>query len=211
MDDKISHMFSLIPLQYTAFSKYELKQMDKSKQPLLVYDKKIRKFYAHFSSNLINMKQDSIYLSNEFTMFIVIKTHEIKDQAHFHFTDDLGNNLNNTFRISLPGLLGNVVIINSLSENQRDLIEFSQSNIIGNIELWTIRVTNVSNQRKIEIFKGLSITPIHTQNLLFNIRDFLSLFLTSEMDFYTFLYYYRSLSNNELNIMFKYFEHEFQI
>ena len=163
-DDKIGAMINLdLGLLQP---EHILGQLDKSKQPLLMYNKKLRKFYAYFSSNLKNLKLQSINLTNEFTMFIVIKTHNIKDQAHFHFTDDLGNNLNNTFRISLPGLNGDIVIINSLSQNERDIIEISgQSNIIGNIELWTIRVTNGSNQRKIEIFRGLSLTPIKTQNL----------------------------------------------
>ena len=210
VDDKIGAMINLdLGLLQP---EHILGQLDKSKQPLLMYNKKLRKFYAYFSSNLKNLKLQSINLTNEFTMFIVIKTHNIKDQAHFHFTDDLGNNLNNTFRISLPGLNGDIVIINSLSQNERDLIEISgQSNIIGNIELWTIRVTNGSNQRKIEIFRGLSLTPIKTQNLLYNIRSNQSLFLTSEMEFYEFLFYNRSLTDLFLKKMFKYHEDEFQI
>ena len=210
VDDKIGAMINLdLGLLQP---EHILGQLDKSKQPLLMYNKKLRKFYAYFSSNLKNLKLQSINLTNEFTMFIVIKTDNIKDQAHFHFTDDLGNNLNNTFRISLPGLNGDIVIINSLSQNEHDLIEISgQSNIIGNIELWTIRVTNGSNQRKIEIFRGLSLTPIKTQNLLFNIRSNQSLFLTSEMEFYEFLFYNRSLTDLFLKKMFKYHEDEFQI
>ena len=210
VDDKIGSMINLdLGLLQP---EHILGQLDKSKQPLLMYNKKLRKFYAYFSSNLKNLKLQSINLTNEFTMFIVIKTDNIKDQAHFHFTDDLGNNLNNTFRISLPGLNGDIVIINSLSQNERDLIEISgQSNIIGNIELWTIRVTNGSNQRKIEIFRGLSLTPIKTQNLLYNIRSNQSLFLTSEMEFYEFLFYNRSLTDLFLKKMFKYHEDEFQI
>ena len=170
VDDKIGAMINLdLGLLQP---EHILGQLDKSKQPLLMYNKKLRKFYAYFSSNLKNLKLQSINLTNEFTMFIVIKTDNIKDQAHFHFTDDLGNNLNNTFRISLPGLNGDIVIINSLSQNERDIIEISgQSNIIGNIELWTIRVTNGSNQRKIEIFRGLSLTPIKTQNLNYKIKE----------------------------------------
>ena len=210
VDDKIGAMINLdLGLLQP---EHILGQLDKSKQPLLMYNKKLRKFYAYFSSNLKNLKLQSINLTNEFTMFIVIKTDNIKDQAHFHFTDDLGNNLNNTFRISLPGLNGDIVIINSLSQNERDLIEISgQSNIIGNIELWTIRVTNGSNQRKIEIFRGLSLTPIKTQNLLYNIRSNQSLFLTSEMEFYEFLFYNRSLTDLFLKKMFKYHKDEFQI
>ena len=210
VDDKIGAMINLdLGLLQP---EHILGQLDKSKQPLLMYNKKLRKFYAYFSSNLKNLKLQSINLTNEFTMFIVIKTDNIKDQAHFHFTDDLGNNLNNTFRISLPGLNGDIVIINSLSQNEHDLIEISgQSNIIGNIELWTIRVTNGSNQRKIEIFRGLSLTPIKTQNLLYNIRSNQSLFLTNEMEFYEFLFYNRSLTDLFLKKMFKYHEDEFQI
>ena len=210
VDDKIGAMINLdLGLLQP---EHILGQLDKSKQPLLMYNKKLRKFYAYFSSNLKNLKLQSINLTNEFTMFIVIKTENIKDQAHFHFTDDLGNNLNNTFRISLPGLNGNIVIINSLSQNERDIIEISgQSNIIGNIELWTIRVTNGSNQRKIEIFRGLSLTPIKTQNLNYKIKNNQSLFLTSEMEFYEFLFYNRSLTDLFLKKMFKYHEDEFQI
>ena len=210
VDDKIGAMINLdLGLLQP---EHILGQLDKSKQPLLMYNKKLRKFYAYFSSNLKNLKLQSINLTNEFTMFIVIKTDNIKDQAHFHFTDDLGNNLNNTFRISLPGLNGDIVIINSLSQNERDLIEISgQSNIIGNIELWTIRVTNGSNQRKIEIFRGLSLTPIKTQNLNYKIKNNQSLFLTSEMEFYEFLFYNRSLTDLFLKKMFKYHEDEFQI
>ena len=210
VDDKIGAMINLdLGLLQP---EHILGQLDKSKQPLLMYNKKLRKFYAYFSSNLKNLKLQSINLTNEFTMFIIIKTENIKDQAHFHFTDDLGNNLNNTFRISLPGLNGNIVIINSLSQNERDIIEISgQSNIIGNIELWTIRVTNGSNQRKIEIFRGLSLTPIKTQNLNYKIKNNQSLFLTSEMEFYEFLFYNRSLTDLFLKKMFKYHEDEFQI
>ena len=210
VDDKIGAMINLdLGLLQP---EHILGQLDKSKQPLLRYNKKLRKFYAYFSSNLKNLKLQSINLTNEFTMFIVIKTDNIKDQAHFHFTDDLGNNLNNTFRISLPGLNGDIVIINSLSQNEHDLIEISgQSNIIGNIELWTIRVTNGSNQRKIEIFRGLSLTPIKTQNLNYKIKNNQSLFLTSEMEFYEFLFYNRSLTDLFLKKMFKYHEDEFQI
>ena len=210
VDDKIGSMINLdLGLLQP---EHILGQLDKSKQPLLMYNKKLRKFYAYFSSDLKNLKLQSINLTNEFTMFIVIKTDNIKDQAHFHFTDDLGNNLNNTFRISLPGLNGDIVIINSLSQNERDIIEISgQSNIIGNIELWTIRVTNGSNQRKIEIFRGLSLTPIKTQNLNYKIKNNQSLFLTSEMEFYEFLFYNRSLTDLFLKKMFKYHEDEFQI
>ena len=210
VDDKIGAMINLdLGLLQP---EHILGQLDKSKQPLLMYNKKLRKFYAYFSSNLKNLKLQSINLTNEFTMFIVTKTHNIKDQAHFHFTDDLGNNLNNTFRISLPGLNGDIVIINSLSQNERDIIEISgQSNIIGNIELLTIRVTNGSNQRKIEIFRGLSLTPIKTQNLNYKIKNNQSLFLTNEMEFYEFLFYNRSLTDLFLKKMFKYHEDEFQI
>ena len=193
-------------------------QLDGSKQPLLGYNKKLKKFYLNFSSNLMNMKQPSINLPNEFTMFIVIKTNNAEDVAHLHFTNDSSNNLNNTFRISLPGLNGDVVIINSLSQNERDIIEISgQSNILGNIELWTIRVTNIDrDRRKLEIFRGLSLTPIKTQTLNYKIKNNQSLFLTSKMELYEFLLYKKNefpifTPNNMLNRIFQYHKNEFQI
>ena len=93
-----------------------------------------------------------------------------------------------------------------------DRIKTNVNNLTGNIELWTLRRSRVSN-RHIEIFRGTDTTPIYTTTQysgFSNLREILQIATDgvsyAKMDLYALFVYNKDLTNAELNQMFRFFQ-----
>ena len=178
-------------------------------KPLLKYNDTLRKYYLYFDNQNDILQSNNFSFPFEFTIFFLIKTYNRTDSIHF----DFGENYRN-LSMTISGTTNTLIILNSTSLNSYDVLKkINESNLNDKIELWTIRVKNntSTNLRKMELFRGSSLTPIKSINIQNIIRGDLFLSLLNEMDFYQLLLYDSSLTDLELKYMFKYYEREYQI
>lgn len=88
-----------------------------------------------------------------------------------------------------------------------------QTNVTGNLELWTIRI----NRSTSELFRGTNITPIGSLSIstvlpsgqsktFVNLCDII---YHSEMDLYAFVFYSSSFTDTQIKQMFWFFKSQF--
>ena len=216
-NNKVSEIINLIDNK-------KFKQQNINKQPSYLFDNEINKHYLYFDG-VNDIMEYANYTSNHLggsnrntsTIFLLIKTYDMKNQTQIFWGE---NDSNKRFYVHLPWSNG-IVYVRWGSKN------FSQSNlpnIIGEIELWTIRISpdRDPGQNIYELFRGTNnVSPIirtdgdglipSTSNT-FYIGGMLSSSVEqyfSKMNLYALLIYNKSLSDKELKRMFIYFQNEF--
>ena len=199
-------------------------QSNKIKQPLLEYDINIGKNYVYFNG-IDSIIEYSNFTSNQLggsthntsTIFLLIKTYDIKNQTQIFWGE---NDPNKRFYVHLPWS-NRIVYVRWGSKN---FSTSNLSNITGEIELWTIRISKDRDQEQniYELFRGTNnVSPIikttgdglipSTSNTFYigGIGGSGGERYFSKMNLYALLIYNKSLSNSELKRMFIYFQNEF--
>ena len=199
-------------------------QSNKNKQPLLEYDRNIGKNYVYFNG-IDNIIEYSDFTSNQLggstrntsTIFLLIKTYDMKNQTQIFWGE---NDSNKRFYVHLPWSNG-IVYVRWGSKN---FSSSNLSNVTGEIELWTIRISpdRDPDQNIYELFRGTNnVSPIiktdgdglipSTSNTFYigGIGGSGGERYFSKMNLYALLIYNKSLSNSELKRMFIYFQNEF--
>ena len=216
-NNKVSEIINLIDNK-------KFKQQNINKQPSYLFDNEINKHYLYFDG-VNDIMEYANYTSNHLggsnrntsTIFLLIKTYDMKNQTPIFWGE---NDSNKRFYVHLPWSNG---IVN-VRWGSKNYSQINLPNIIGEIELWTIRISPDRDQGHniYELFRGTNnVSPIirtygdglipSTSNT-FYIGGMLSSSVEqyfSKMNLYALLIYNKSLSDKELKRMFIYFQNEF--
>ena len=216
-NNKVSEIINLIDNK-------KFKQQNINKQPSYLFDNEINKHYLYFDG-VNDIMEYANYTSNQLggstrntsTIFLLIKTYDMKNQTQIFWGE---NDSNKRFYVHLPWSNG-IVYVRWGSKN---FSSSNLSNVTGEIELWTIRISpdRDPDQNIYELFRGTNnVSPIiitdgdglipSTSNTFYigaiggsgGERYF------SKMNLYALLIYNKSLSDKELKRMFIYFQNEF--
>lgn len=82
-----------------------------------------------------------------------------------------------------------------------------QTNVTGNLELWTIRI----NRTTLELFRGTNITPIGSSSIstVLPSVNLCDIIYHSEMDLYAFVFYSSAFTDTQIKQMFWFFKSQF--
>ena len=197
-------------------------QTNNAKKPLLKRDNVRKKFFVHFDGINHSLKNMSLDVSkvgglngNTCTVILIVKTYQQASQSQFQWGKG-----NVRFGVHIPWSDGTIYIDYGSVSNGR-LSVSGQQNLAGNIEVWTIRV----NGSTMELFRGVtSMTPLKSETVSATLTGApqeiaLGCQIHSDgteisfckMDLYSFSVWSKSLSDDELKNMFRFFENYFDL
>ena len=223
-NDRVSSWFD--PVNNIQFT-----QGDNDKKPLLKRNAAKRRFFLRFDGTDDFLRKDSFNVrdiagnnGDTCTVIIICNTKQTKSQSQFQH----GRDNNNRFGVHMPWSDSNIYVDFGNVDNGR-LLASSLTNLTGNIEVWTIRVT----ESLLELFRGVtSINPVQTANITANLSSVQvggnvsqnqELFIGCqvhtngsatnfcEMDLYGLAMWSKSLSNDELRNMHRFLEDYFDL
>ena len=194
-------------------------QNNSTKTPTLRFDLATKHHYLEFngtSNNLVlqNYQIDRLggWGAYTTTLFLLVKTYNQAAQSQFRWGGGTKR-----FNAHIPHSNG-VIFLDYGNYSSYRLEIHNQQNILGNLELWTMRISE--NDK--EVFRGTSsIIPIYKQ-----VRGFAELPQDSKdafyvgsgvntnfckMDLYSLLIYSRALPIVELKGMFRYFKNKYNV
>ena len=156
-NDRVSSWFD--PINNIYFT-----QTDNDKKPLLLRNSVKKRFFLRFDGTDDFLQKASFDVSNiagnngdTCTVIIICNTKQTKSQSQFQY----GRQNNNRFGVHLPWSDSNIFVDFGNIDNGRLHIS-SLTNLTGNIEVWTIRVT----ESLMELFRGVSsMNPVQTANI----------------------------------------------
>ena len=223
-NDRVSSWFD--PINNINFT-----QNDNDKKPLIKRNSVKKRFFLRFDGTDDLLRKDSFNVrdiagnnGDTCTVIIICNTKQTKSQSQFQY----GRDNNNRFGVHLPWSDSNIYVDFGNVDNGR-LLTSSLTNLIGNIEVWTIRVT----ESLMELFRGVSsINPVQTANITANLSSVQiggnvssnqELFIGCqvhtngsatnfcEMDLYGLAMWSKSLNNDELRNMHRFLEDYFDL